>query len=125
MAIDRDELVEGVTDGAGEPAELPMPPSHWAYDKANSNPWPHDVEGAKKLMQEAGYGDGVKITMVTSTDAPAVREAEILKDQLSKIGIELDVTTMDVNQGVQQYFEAQKFNAAVYGWSGRPDPGQT
>ena len=54
-----------------------------------------------------------------------MRQSEILKDQLSKIGIEVDVTTMDVNQGVQQYFEAQKFNSATYGWSGRPDPGQT
>lgn len=125
LAVDRDELIAGVTDGAALPATLPLPPSHWAYDETNADPWPHDVDKAKQLMADAGYGDGVKVTMVTSTDAPSQRQAEILKDELGKIGIDLQVTTMDVNQGVQQYFEAQAFNSAVFAWSGRPDPSQT
>ncbi|MFT3853428.1 MAG: ABC transporter substrate-binding protein [Ilumatobacteraceae bacterium] len=125
MAIDRDALIAGVADGEGEPAWLPVPKAHWSYDPTSIDAWPHDLDAAKQLLADAGYPDGTKFTMVTTPDAPSTREADIIKDQLSKIGIDVEVTTMDSNQAISQYFEAQAFNSSLLAWSGRPDPGQT
>jgi ABC-type transport system substrate-binding protein len=125
MAVDRDELIAGVVEGYGEPAWMPVPETHWAYDPEMANAWPHDVEAAKRLMEEAGYGDGVTISVVTGPAAPEARRNEILKAQLAEIGIDLQINTMDVNQGVQQYFEGQAYQTGQWAWSGRPDPGQT
>jgi len=126
LAIDRDELVAGALDGRGEPAWLPVPPSHWAYEDAAVPTWPHDVERARELMTEAGYADGATITLLVPTQgAVPTTEAEILKAQLEAIGVTLEITTMDINSAIQQYFEAQSYNAFIAGWSGRPDVGLT
>jgi peptide/nickel transport system substrate-binding protein len=125
MALDRDELIAGVADGEGEPAWLPVPKAQWSYDPTGINAWPHDIDAAKKLMADAGYATGAKMTLVTTPDAPSAREAEIVKSQLAKIGMDVQVTTMDSNQAISQYFEAQAFNSSLLAWSGRPDPGQT
>jgi peptide/nickel transport system permease protein/peptide/nickel transport system substrate-binding protein len=126
MAIDRDEIVAGAVDGRGEPAWLPVPPRHWSYDEAAVPTWPHDVEEAKSLMAQAGYADGVTVTLLVSTQGTIpTTEAEIMKAQLEAIGVNLEITTMDINSAIQQYFEAQSFNSFLAGWSGRPDVGLT
>jgi peptide/nickel transport system permease protein/peptide/nickel transport system substrate-binding protein len=126
MAIDREELVVGAVDGRGEPAWLPVPPNHWAYEKAAVPTWPHDIERAKELMAEAGYADGATVTLLVSTQGTVpTTEAEIIKAQLEEIGVNLEITTMDINSAISQYFEAQAFNSFIAGWSGRPDVGLT
>ena len=126
LAIDRDELVAGALDGRGEPAWLPVPPSHWSYDDEAVPTWPRDVERARELMAEAGYADGATVTLLVPTQGSVpTTEAEILKAQLEGIGVTLEITTMDINSAIQQYFEAQAYNAFIAGWSGRPDVGLT
>ena len=121
LAIDRDEIVAGAVDGLGEPAWLPVPPSHWAYDEAAVPTWPHDVERAKELMAEAGYADGVTVTLGVIARTLYSTEAEIIKAQLEEIGINLEITTQESTAAIQQYFEAQASNAFLASWSGRPD----
>jgi ABC-type transport system substrate-binding protein len=126
MAIDREELVAGALDGRGEPAWLPVPPSHWAFDAAAAPTWPHDPERARQLLAEAGYDDGATVSLLVSTQGSIpTTEAEILKAQLAEVGVTLDITTMDINSAIQQYFEAQSYNSFLAGWSGRPDVGLT
>lgn len=125
LALDRDEIIQGTVNGVGEPARQPLPSAHWAYDEASTSIWPHDVERAKQLMAEAGYANGVTLTVVCTASPLEVRRNEIIRAQLAEIGIDYQVTPMDTNQGVALYFEQQGANAAQYAWSGRPDPGQT
>lgn len=125
LALDRDEIVQGTVNGAGEPARGPLPKSHWAYDPANESIWPHDVAKAKQLMADAGYAGGVKLTVVDTASPLEIRRNEIIRSQLAQIGIDYQAQSMDTNQGVSLYFEKQGTNAAQYAWSGRPDPGQT
>jgi peptide/nickel transport system permease protein/peptide/nickel transport system substrate-binding protein len=126
MALDRDELIAGAVDGKGEPAWLPVPSSHWAYEKSAVPTWPHDIDKAKQLMADAGYANGATVSILVGTQGSvSTTEAEIMKSELEKIGVTLNITTMDINSAIQQYFEAQTANAFLAGWSGRPDVGLT
>ncbi len=124
-AINRDELIEGAANGLGEAAWMPVPEAHWAFDPASAEGWPYDPDEARRLLEEAGYGDGASFTVVTQSAATDVRRNEILQSQLAEVGLDMQIEAMDLNQGVSQYFEAQAFESAQYAWSGRPDPGQT
>jgi ABC-type transport system substrate-binding protein len=52
-AIDKDAILQ-ITHGAGVPANCIYPPDLAAYDPG-CNPYPHDVDKAKQLMQDAGF----------------------------------------------------------------------
>ena len=56
----------------------------------------HDLEKAKKLVKEvkAAHGD-FKVTFVVLPDTENRNEAELLKQQLSKAGIAVDIRTVD------------------------------
>ena len=69
LAIDREELVEYVLDGAGIPATTYLNPAIPGHD--DSLPvYEYNVEKAKQLLAEAGYPDGLTI------DGGKVRQQE-------------------------------------------------
>jgi peptide/nickel transport system substrate-binding protein len=67
IAINRDEIIEFVMNGHGEPlAMYSFWPSHPSYDPS----WPispYDPEQARQLLEEAGYGPGdIEVDMLLS-----------------------------------------------------------
>lgn len=54
----------------------------------------YDPEGAKKLLTEAGFANGYKLTLYAqqSLDVPAIATA--WKEQMSKIGVTVDIQTV-------------------------------
>ena len=42
---------------------MTLPSSHWAYDKSVSTLYPHDPAKARKLLEEAGFKDGLELTI--------------------------------------------------------------
>ncbi|MFI9111731.1 ABC transporter substrate-binding protein [Streptomyces venezuelae] len=78
MALDRKNIVKAAAGGVGVPAKAPAARGAWALapEKTvtlfDTLPEPaYDVEGAKKLVQEAG-ATGRTITLVTSSLAPEI-----------------------------------------------------
>ncbi|WP_336057916.1 ABC transporter substrate-binding protein, partial [Nitratireductor sp. CH_MIT9313-5] len=60
-AIDKKALVENILQGTAEIAAGPTPPAFaWAYNE-DLQPYPHDPEKARQLLEEAGY-DGEELT---------------------------------------------------------------
>jgi peptide/nickel transport system substrate-binding protein len=78
-----------------------------------------DVEGAKKLLAEAGHGNGLDVTIdVGNTDGPwhqAVCEA--LRDQLKEAGINLAVNVMPTTK-FWDIWDKTPFGATS--WAHRP-----
>jgi peptide/nickel transport system substrate-binding protein len=94
-AIDRDAIVERVMEGVAIPAGQLLPEGFFGVSDALS-PEPYDPEGAKALLEEAGYGDGFALTIHGPNDR-YINDAiiaEAVAQMLTRIGIEASVETM-------------------------------
>lgn len=107
MAIDRNLLTEIGYGQAGKPTcNLVPAPAAWASD--NTECLTQDIEGAKALLDEAGWvsggdgvreKDGVRLSMVFQTSVNAVRQdfQALIKQWWSEIGIETELKTVDAS----------------------------
>ncbi|MCP9630225.1 ABC transporter substrate-binding protein [Rhodopseudomonas palustris] len=126
FAFDRDTFVKAALSGLGEPARMTLPSSHWAYNKDVANTYPHDIAKAKQLLAEAGYKDGIDLTIGGYTDQDSVRRGEVIQDQLGKAGIRVKFTRGTIAEISAQFFaQEKKFDLLVSAWTGRPDPSMT
>jgi peptide/nickel transport system substrate-binding protein len=121
-AIDREEIVKLVYYGSHVATAEPTPePSPWSTG-VNAHKGGPDLAKAKQLMAEAGAGGGLTLSYLVKSQVPVlVKTGEILREQLKKIGITLEVQPMESGQ----YFENMvKKNFDVVGayWSVTVDP---
>ncbi len=94
-AIDRAALVDRLMNGLGVVAGQIGSPGMSGYDPAIL-PEPYDPTGAKKLLADAGYPDGFRITLHSPNDR-YVNDAGIAQavgGMLTRIGIRTDVETL-------------------------------
>ncbi|MUV36799.1 Periplasmic oligopeptide-binding protein [Lentibacillus sp. JNUCC-1] len=94
MAINKDQLIEGVLEGVPLPAKGPLAPTVNGYSE-DTEPIEFDQDQAKKLLEEAGYADGFK-TSILAYDRTTSDIAENIQAQLSKIGIEAEIEMAEV-----------------------------
>ena len=126
FALDREGFVKATMGGLGEIATMTLPSSHWAYDKSVSTLYPHDPDKARKLLAEAGFKDGVEITMGSYNDQDSVQRSEVLQAQLAQGGIRIKFTRGTIPEISAQFFaNEKKFDALLSAWTGRPDPSMT
>jgi len=125
MAINKQEIVDNVYYGYATVATSYLPPSV-PYSTADTVVTaPYDVEGAKALLAEAGYPNGFSITMTISAGSPSAEEtATILKAQWAKIGITLNIESLE-SATLTPLRREQKLEIYMSGWtSDIPDPSQ-
>lgn len=128
LAVDREELVEGVLNGFGSPAYGPVDNSPWFNDATVFTD--DDVDGARNALAEAGWkdadGDGVvekdgrKATFTLLYPAgDSLRQGLALSvvDQVKRAGVEI------VTEGVSwdEIYERLHVDAVLFGW-GSHDP---
>ena len=100
--IDREVIIHRLLRDQARKANGIMPPEHWAYDHAVTV-YDHDPEHAKQLLDEAGFqdpdGDGPRtrltLTMLTTTTQLSRNIAAIMQDQLRRVGIHLDLQSLE------------------------------
>ena len=90
IAVDRQELVDLVMGGAATVScDTPVAPSDQYRMKKSC---PQQTATAKKLLKEAGYPDGIEMTIHVSTKEPTWPTiAEVLQQQLAKANIKVDI----------------------------------
>ncbi len=95
-AIDADEIIKEVLDGKGIRVATMLPSMHFGYDPG-LKPIKQDLEKAKRLLMEAGYANGVEVTL-NGPQGRYVRDkevAEAVAGQLTKAGIRTTLKTFE------------------------------
>jgi peptide/nickel transport system substrate-binding protein len=123
MAIDKEAIHQNVFFGTGEVGCSLIPSTHWAYDPSITCP-ERDVEAAKALMAEAGYGDGLQVSFKFGGNDASVESpmGEILKQNLAEIGIDLDLQQMESGLWLQEVWLDKKFELTNAQYTREPDP---
>lgn len=93
--IDLDQIIQAVWMGVCETATGPMP-SAINYGIPEEFPLePRDVEKAKALLAEAGYPDGIDISMATSDKKERIDIATAMKEQLAECNIRMNIEVLE------------------------------
>ncbi|MGB9823088.1 peptide-binding protein [Thermodesulfovibrio sp.] len=131
-AINKKEIIEGVLLGFGTPCTGPFPPSSWAFNP-NVKDFEYNPEKARKILYEIGWrtgSDGILIKdgkrfsfvlLVNQGNEARLKTAQILKEQLKKIGIELNIRVLEW-QSFLELVTKRQFQAVLLGWSLSRDP---
>jgi peptide/nickel transport system substrate-binding protein len=95
LAINRDAIVDRVMEGVAVKAGQLLPAGFHGISP-NMKPDPYDTKTAKKLLAEAGYADGFKMTIHGPNDRYIndAKIAEALAQMMNRIGIAASVETM-------------------------------
>lgn len=97
MAIDREAIVKSVLFGHGEVANSFIPAGALFYNKDNPT-CKYDPEGAKKLLADAGVRDLSLKYLIASGSSIDDQTAVLIKDNLSKVGIDADIEKQEPGQ---------------------------
>ena len=124
MAIDRKQIADGVyANGDGAASYLPVPITSWGYDASLESLVPaYDPEGAKALLEEAGYGSGLNLVLTVGTADAYVRAATIIQAMLSQIGINVEIQSLSSTEITDRYLN-NTVQLFIGGQGGSADPG--
>lgn len=96
-AIDRQAIVEAVYYGHATADDDPLPPGFLAADPDQQKyPNEPDLEKARELLATGGYADGFTIRCMTSDKTNLRRALQLVADQLSQIGITIEIEGLDL-----------------------------
>ena len=124
-AVDFKEMDEIVSGGVSHVLKTGMFPTFKEYynDETESY-YPHDPEAAKKLLAEAGYPDGIDLTItVPNNYALHLTISEILVDQLAEAGIRATVKQVDWSTWLSDVYQGHEYQATVIALDATMAPG--
>ncbi len=115
MMINKDEIIEGVYEGFGIAAYNPLAPKIFGFSDDVKGPQ-YDVEGAKKLLEEAGYADGFEAEIWTNDDQQRIDAAIILQNALKEVNIDLKIEQMEFGSYLEK-LRSGDHDMYILGWN--------
>lgn len=133
MCIDLQSMINNLFHGTARAMNGPFTPDQWSYNP-DVPVVQYDPVGAQRLLNSIGWldtnGDGtldkggrpLKVEMlITGGNSPSAPFAQLLQAELKKIGVQLDVTTLDAGAFIQRLL-AGNYGGAYLSWDLDPDP---
>lgn len=93
-AVKPEDIIIGALEGNGIVINAPMTPDAFGYPK-DFERTPYDPEKAKELLAQAGYPNGLTMTLRTMESPNYAKPAEILQEQLRVAGIDCKLDLME------------------------------
>lgn len=127
MAINRADLCRIVYGGYAKPAYGPVSPSnHFWFNSSLPDP-KYDPQGALRLLTQAGFrlendtlkdraGKRVEFTVVTNSgNAAREKIATMMQQDLSQIGVKVNVVTLDFPSLIERITRTFDYEACILG----------
>ena len=111
-ALDRRTIIDGAMYGYGVPIGSHFPPQNAAYVDLTGL-YPHDVAKAKALLAEAGYPNGLSLTLKLPPPNYARRSGEIAAAQLAQAGIRVKIENLEWAQWLDQVYGRHAFDLSI------------
>jgi peptide/nickel transport system substrate-binding protein len=119
-AINRQEILHSVLKDIGVIAQGPIAPTSWAFDSTFS-PYTSDITKAKAELAQAGVTT-LSFTLLIASGSPLnTQEAQFIQAELQPAGITVNIK-QETFATLLNDTDSHNFQAALLGWSGRPDP---
>ncbi|MDQ0300788.1 peptide/nickel transport system substrate-binding protein [Salibacterium salarium] len=115
MAVDKDQIVDGIMDGAATKAVAPIGENVFGFSDEVEG-LPYDPEQAKELLAEAGYEDGFSTTLWTNDDRERQDIAEVVQQQLKEINVDVEIEVLEWGAYLDSTAEGEH-DMFILGWS--------
>lgn len=122
-ALDRDLLTESLTEGSGESASSPLPTDSWAHDSSVDALYPYDPAKAKELLAEAGYPDGLTVTVGQIAHPYYARLSQAIQDMVKESGFTFELEAVTGEEINSRIYELKDLPVAITAFRGTADPG--
>lgn len=110
-ALDRQEIIEGAYYGYGDPIGSFFPPHHKSYVDLTGL-YPHDVEKARALLEEAG-AVGTTVTIRVPPFPYATRSGEIIQQQLTEAGFDAKLENVEWGFWIGEVYKQKNYDMTV------------
>ncbi len=124
LALNRQEMIDVIDLGDGQMAG-PLPPAHKRYvldDSDLEEYFRYDPAEAKKLLEAAAFPFDQEIELKFATGEDSSLLAQIIEQQLGKVGIKLKLTSQDLIIWLPQTLAAGNFEMTSFTHLGYEDP---
>lgn len=111
-ALDRRAIIDGAMYGYGTPIGSHFPPQNTAYVDLTGL-YPHDVAKAKALLAQAGYPNGLDLSLKLPPPNYARRGGEIVADQLAQAGVRVKIENIEWAQWLDQVYGRHAFDLTI------------
>ena len=115
FAVNRDAYIAALLKNGTVPATQATPANAIGWDP-DLPAWTYDPDKAKALLVEAGYGDGLKLTVELAAGGAAADAAiyQTIGQDLQKVGIDFEVRAITIPDMITKFnyggWEGQGFN---------------
>jgi len=111
-AIDRKEIIEGAMFGAGVPIGTHFAPHNPDYLDLTGT-YPLDRAKSKALLAEAGYGDGLALSLKLPPVPYARDGGQILAQQLNKAGFKITIENVEWAVWLKQVYKQKTYDLSI------------
>jgi peptide/nickel transport system substrate-binding protein len=136
-ATDKQKIIDVILLGLGTPGIALIPSGLGEWFNSSIKDYAYDPAKANQMLDAAGYkdsdGDGVRelpdgthpLTFRMNwpdTDTTSAREAELLSEMWSEIGIKLEMQAVESDALTAKCCPALDYDIMLWGWVADPDP---
>ena len=116
-AINREAIVKNVYYGLVQPITIPMSPSDPTYDPKIAAEWDFNLTAAAEFVKKSGISNPSFEMRAGSNDPDGQKIAQIVKDDLAKIGVAVNIALVDpttlVNDAIVGNFSANVYACSI------------
>ena len=116
-AVDRQMILDFVSDGKGFIIGSNMYPAFAKYYEDLTGMYPYDPQKARELLAEAGYADGFDFVITVPSNYPFhVDTAQVVAEQLKAVGINCSIDTVEWGTWYDEVYKGRNFHGTILGF---------